>query len=96
MRTPNQPEYPCGHCTWAAVAATILDAEGKPPPGGLHFTTERMKGVSMTVPNWPAYARAVDQSRIDAGVHFRFTADASDPMGVRLGKMAMERLKPLR
>ncbi|MES2904105.1 MAG: vanadium-dependent haloperoxidase [Pseudomonadota bacterium] len=96
VRTPAQPEYPCGHCTAAAVFSTILEGEGKPPPGGLHFTSERMKGVSMTVPDWPAYARAVDQSRIDAGVHFRFTAEASDPMGIKLGEMAMERLKPLR
>ncbi len=96
LRTPNQPEYPCGHCTVAALFSTILAAEGKPPPGGLHFTTERMPGVSMTVPDWPAYARAVDQSRIDAGVHFRFTAEASDPMGVKLGEMALARLAPLR
>ena len=79
----------------AETFSTILAAEGKPPPGGLHFTTERMPGVFMTVPDWPAYAKAVDQSRIDAGVHFRFTAEASDPMGIRLGQMAMERLKPL-
>ena len=92
VRTPNQPEYPCGHCTVAAVFATILAAEGKPPPGGLHFTSERMPGVFMTVPDWPAFAKAVDQSRIDAGVHFRFTAEASDPMGVKLGEMAMARL----
>ncbi|MEO7411594.1 MAG: vanadium-dependent haloperoxidase, partial [Sphingomicrobium sp.] len=49
VRTPNQPEYPCGHCTVAAVFSTILAAEGRPPPGGLHFTTERMPGVSLTV-----------------------------------------------
>lgn len=96
VRTPNQPEYPCGHCMVAAVFSTIVAAEGKPPPGGLHFTTERMPGVFMTVADWPAYAKAVDQSRVDAEVHFRFTAEASDPMGVRLGKMAIERLKPLK
>ncbi len=96
LRTPAQPEYPCGHCTAAAVFSTILSAEGPPPPGGLHFTSERMPGVSMTVPDWPAYARAVDQSRIDAGVHFRFTADASNPAGHRLGRMAIERLAPLK
>ncbi len=55
-----------------------------------------MPGVSMTMPDWPAYARAVDQSRIDAGVHFRFTAEASDPMGVKLGEMALARLAPVR
>ncbi|MBK8273643.1 MAG: hypothetical protein IPK89_12385, partial [Sphingomonadales bacterium] len=38
LRTPGQPEYPCGHCTVASVFSTILAAEGKPPPGGLHFT----------------------------------------------------------
>ncbi len=96
VRTPGQPEYPCGHCSVAAVFSTILAAEGKPPAGGLHFTTEKMPGVSLTVPDWPAYAKAVDQSRIDAGVHFRFTAEASDPAGAELGRMAMARLAPLK
>ncbi len=96
LRTPAQPEYPCGHCTAAAVFSTILAAEGKPPPGGLHFTTEKMPGVSITVPDWPAYAKAVDQSRIDAGVHFRFTEEASDPAGQQLGRMALARLAPLK
>lgn len=96
IRTPGQPEYPCGHCTASAVFSTILAAEGKPPPGGLHFTSERMPGISLTVPDWPAYARAVNQSRIDAGVHFRFTNQASTPAGHRLGRMAMARLAPLK
>ena len=55
-----------------------------------------MPGISITVPDWAAYAKAVDQSRIDAGVHFRFTAEASDPAGQQLGRMALARLAPLK
>lgn len=94
LSTPNQPEYPCGHCMFANLTATILSAEGPPPPGGFAFTTERMPGVRITVPDMATYARDVSYSRILAGVHFRMTNDISDDLGRRIAQHAMERFAP--
>ncbi|MGX7951597.1 vanadium-dependent haloperoxidase [Tsuneonella sp. HG249] len=94
LNTPNQPEYPCGHCMFANLTATVLAAEGPPPPGGYAFTTERMPGVRITVPDLATYAREVSYSRILAGVHFRMTNDISDDLGRRLALHAMERFAP--
>lgn len=94
LSTPNQPEYPCGHCMFANLAATILSAEGPPPPGGYAFTTERMPGVRITVPDLATYAREVSYSRILAGVHFRATNEVSDDLGRRIAQHAMASFAP--
>lgn len=94
LTTPNQPEYPCGHCMFANLTATVLAAEGPPPAGGYAFTTERMPGVRITVPDLATYAREVSYSRILAGVHFRMTNDVSDDLGRRIALHAMESFAP--
>lgn len=94
LRTPNQPEYPCGHCTFANLVSTILTAEGPPPAGGIVFTNDRMPGVRLTVPDFPAYARDVSLSRIHAGVHFRASNEVSDALGRRIAEYAMARFAP--
>ena len=36
IATPNHPEYPCAHCTFAGAVATVLKSEvGDAPPGGV-------------------------------------------------------------
>jgi hypothetical protein len=94
LNTPNQPEYPCGHCMFANLVSTVLSAEGPPPPGGLAFTTERMPGVRITVPDLATYAREVSYSRILAGVHFRMTNEVSDVLGRRIAEHALASFAP--
>lgn len=94
LRTPSQPEYPCGHCSYAGLVATILSAEGPPPSGGYLFTNERMPGMRVTMPTLQAYADAVSLSRIHAGVHYRFTNEMSAPLGRRVAELAMARFAP--
>lgn len=94
LTTPNQPEYPCGHCMFANLTATVLAAEGPPPPGGLAFTSERMPGIRITVPDMATYAREVSYSRILAGVHFRMTNDISDDLGRRIAENTMAQFAP--
>jgi hypothetical protein len=93
LNTPNQPEYPCGHCVYAWTIATILTAEG-PLGGGVSFSSEGMPGIRVTVPDFRTYARDVSQSRIHAGVHFRTTNAPSDAAGVRLGELVLDRFAP--
>lgn len=94
LNTPNQPEYPCGHCMFANLTATVLAAEGPPPPGGYVFTSQRVAGARITVPDLATYAREVSYSRILAGVHFRMTNEISDDLGRRVGEYALARFAP--
>jgi hypothetical protein len=80
LRTPIHPEYTCGHCTFAAALAAVLKAEGPPPPGGYPFTNSRMPGLVVTVATPEEYVRQVSWSRICAGVHYSFTAEATEAM----------------
>jgi hypothetical protein len=94
IRTPAQPEYPCGHCSYSEVIATITEAEGPPPPGGYRFVSDSVEGLSRTFPTMQAYAHAASNSRIEAGVHWRLTADASRPAAKALARLAMARFAP--
>lgn len=94
LRTPAQPEYPCGHCVFAGFVAAVMSGEGPVPRGGIHFTSDGMAGVSMTVADWSDYAQAVSNSRINGGVHFRTTNTVSTPVGEALGKAVRARFAP--
>lgn len=97
IRTPGQPEYPCGHCTWASYMAGVLGPENGIGPDGIHFTNDDMPGMFVTVRDWPTFVTWVSDSRIQAGVHFRTTNDISIPLGQSISKMVLERFaQPLK
>lgn len=97
LRTPLHPEYPCGHCIFAAVTANIVAAEfGARPPGGLIFRNPSMPGAQRTLETTDDYIREVSDSRIFAGVHYRFSAEASVDMARRIANAVLARgLQPL-
>lgn len=95
IRTPNQPEYPCGHCSLAGVVGAIVAAEGLPPAGGYHFTSSALPGFGLTMPTMAAYEQSVMDSRIHAGVHYRTTNEVSLPIGHSIARLAMARLAPI-
>ena len=98
LPTPNHPEYPCAHCIQASVVAAVLESEiGNAPPGGVQFTTRRVPGVVQSLPTLEEYVKAMSMSRIYAGVHYRFSNEAAEEMGRRIGAMTVEKqLRPLR
>jgi len=83
LKTPLHPEYPCGHCIYAATVATVLDAEGV-PKAGLPFTSTKMPGVTVTVPTTADFVRQDSFSRIAGGVHYRSTVEVSEAMGRKI------------
>ncbi|HYJ29033.1 MAG TPA: vanadium-dependent haloperoxidase [Allosphingosinicella sp.] len=98
LATPNFPEYPCGHCTVAAVVAELMTAEtGNSPPGGVRIMSQAIPiSVVQTFPSWDAWAQEVSDSRIYGGVHFRFSNEAGEQIGRRAARLALERvLQPL-
>ncbi|WP_375429365.1 vanadium-dependent haloperoxidase [uncultured Sphingomonas sp.] len=97
ISTPNHPEYPCGHCIRAAAAATVLKTEvGAAPPGGVRVTTGTAPSIVQVVPTFDRWVRDVSMSRTYGGVHYRFSNEAGEEMGRKVGGMAVAKLfRPL-
>ena len=98
LGTPNFQEYPCGHCTAAAVQAEVLKLAASLPAG----TPVRVAAggnpnmVVQTVGSWDELVRQVSDSRIYGGVHYRFSNEAGEEIGRRVARIAVETLmRPL-
>ena len=92
LATPNHPEYPCGHCIFAAGEATVLADEGILPPDGVRFRTQAATAILERVPTLDAYVQTVSDSRIYAGVHYRFSNEAAEDMGRKAARLVLDKL----
>lgn len=96
--TPNFAEYPCGHCTVAAAAAEVMEAEvGSGPATGVRVASYAIpNSVIQVLPTWDEWVRQVSDSRIYGGVHYRFSNDAGEEIGRRAARMVLDRvMRPL-
>ncbi len=96
--TPVHPEYPCAHCITGAAHAAVAAAEPNARvPGGLFFFDPEIPGVVVTVEDFDEYSEQMSMSRIYGGVHYRFSVEAADTMGRRIGERAVRNfMRPLR
>jgi hypothetical protein len=92
MATPNHPEYPCGHCGFSGVYAGVLAAETDGPIEVASDTSALP--VTMTFPDWKSFLAATSLARIQGGMHFRFSNEAGQALGERVGKLARARFAP--
>jgi hypothetical protein len=98
LPTPNFPEYPCGHCTVAAVEAEVLKAEGALKPGTpiRAASLGSPNAVTLTAASWDDLVRQVSDSRMLGGVHYRFSNEAGEEIGRRAAQHAIATmLRPL-
>lgn len=98
LPTPNFPEHPCGHCTYAGAVAEVMSAEDGPrPKGGVRVTSQSSpKAVVQILPSWDEWAQQVSDSRIYAGAHFRFANEAGEVIGRTAGRAVLDKvMKPL-
>jgi len=98
ITTPNHPEYPCGHCGLSAAAAEVLKAEvGAAPPGGVRVASQSIPTSNVQVlPSFDEWVSQVSYSRILGGVHYRFSNDAGEELGRKIGQMAVANvMRPL-
>ena len=96
--TPNHPEYPCAHCSGAAVIAEVMKAETGPrPASGVRVSSRSIPTAAIQVmPSWDDWVSEVSLSRTLGGVHYRFSNEAGEEIGRRVGRMAVERvMRPL-
>lgn len=94
INTPNHPEYPCGHCTFAGAAAEVMKAEtGAAPPGGVRVASRSIPNAAVQVlPSWDKWVEEVSYSRILGGVHYRFSNDAGEEIGRKAAKAVLAKV----
>ena len=98
INTPNHPEYPCGHCIFAAADAEFMKAEvGNKPGYGVRVSSRSIPNAAVqALPSWDEWVRQVSYSRTLGGVHYRFSNEAAEEMGRRIAQQAMAKvMRPL-
>jgi hypothetical protein len=98
INTPNHPEYPCGHCGYAAAMATVLKAEvGNAPPGGVEIASESIPdSLLQRLPTFDDWVREVSFSRTLGGVHYRFSNEAAEELGRRAAEKVLALMPEIR
>lgn len=94
LRTPPHPEYPCGHCIVAATFASVVEAEFG-PDARIHVRDPVMPAMARTVTP-RQLVEEVSFSRIVAGAHFRFSAEAGETMGRAIAARGWRAIGPIR
>lgn len=98
ITTPNHPEYPCGHCIFAASIAEYMKSEvGNSPAWGVRVSSRSIPNAAVqALPSWDEWARQVSYSRTLGGVHYRFSNETAEDMGRKIAQMAMAKvMRPL-
>lgn len=98
ISTPNHPEYPCGHCIFAAAIAEYMAAEvGNKPAWGVRVASRSIPNAAVqALPSWDEWARQVSFSRTLGGVHYRFSNEAAEEMGRKIARLALAKvMRPL-
>jgi len=97
LPTPPIPEYPSGHSALGNAAATVLTYFFGNSP---FSTTSTPASPAEAVRSFKSFKQAADEnadSRVLAGIHFRFSCDAGQKLGDKVGKWTLENhLKPLK
>ncbi|CAA9513306.1 MAG: hypothetical protein AVDCRST_MAG62-659 [uncultured Sphingomonas sp.] len=98
IRTPNHPEYPCGHCLYAGATGELMKAvEGNQPAWGVRVASRSIPSAAIQVlPSWDKWVEEVSFSRTLGGVHYRFSNEVAEDMGRRIARLALSSaMKPL-
>lgn len=85
LPTPNHPEYPSAHaCHTAAIAETLKSFFG---PGGLRFSVDSLvTGETRHYHGVAQVLEEVNNARVWAGFHFRYSQDDGSRLGRNVGK----------
>jgi hypothetical protein len=93
ITAPLHPEYPSAHATLAGAVGTVLKAEiGNARAPILTTASPTAKGATRKWASVDAFVQEVADSRIYAGIHYRFATDAGIALGSRIGDLAVTRL----
>lgn len=89
VQTPPHPEYPCGHCLSAGAVGAVIAQEfgSKAPPIVLEMEDALLRRYDTP----REYIDDVSESRVLAGVHYRFSMEAGRDAGIAIGNVAAQR-----
>lgn len=98
LTTPPVPEYPSGHAALGKAASIVLaHFFGNNSPFSTTSTTASPAGDERSFKSFKQAADENADSRVMAGIHFRFSCDAGQKLGDKVGKWTLDKyLKPLR
>jgi hypothetical protein len=89
---PLHPEYPSAHATLAGAVGAVVAAEGdRSSLPELATSSPTAKGATRRWTSVDAFAREVAESRIYAGIHYRFSTDAGLALGRNVGDLVAAR-----
>lgn len=96
MNTPPVQDYPSTHSTLGNAAATVLNAiVGSNTGFTMTSTSAEPANSTRSFVNFDQAAQENADSRVFAGIHFRFSCERGLELGKRIGDWTVEnRLKP--
>ncbi|WP_310467299.1 vanadium-dependent haloperoxidase [Sphingomonas sp.] len=98
ISTPNFQEYPCGHCTAAAVIGEVMKSASGWKAGQRVRVGSLLNpnAVTLTLGSWDEWVGEVSDSRMLGGVHYRFSNEAGEEIGRRAAQIVLAKaLQPL-
>ncbi|HEX2827738.1 MAG TPA: vanadium-dependent haloperoxidase [Burkholderiales bacterium] len=94
--TPMHPEYPCAHCISSSAVGTVLASVLRDRPISVSMTSPTAPGVTRKWESIEDYMQEVNDARVYAGVHYRFSTRVGADMGRKIGELAVQDyMKPL-
>ncbi|HET9024310.1 MAG TPA: vanadium-dependent haloperoxidase [Burkholderiaceae bacterium] len=89
---PLHPEYPSAHATLAGAVGAVVAADvGRSSLPELATSSPTAKGATRRWTSVESFAREVAESRIYAGIHYRFSTDAGLALGRDVGELVAAR-----
>src|SRR5262249_37454555 len=83
--TPNHPSYVSGHSGVSSGAATVLAAFFGTDAISFSLSTDSLPGVTRSYTSFSAAAQEASDSRVYAGIHWRFDVVAGAAIGTQVG-----------
>jgi membrane-associated phospholipid phosphatase len=94
--TPAHPSYSSGHSGISGAAAAVLAAFFGTDAIPFSFSSDGLPGVTRSYAGFSAAAQEVSDSRVYAGIHWRFDVQAGQVMGNEVGDyIATHFLRPV-
>jgi hypothetical protein len=87
--TPMHPEYPCAHCISSTAVGTVLASILGNRPISVSMTSPTAPGVTRKWERIEDYVQEVNDARVWAGVHYRFSTIVGADMGRKIGELAV-------
>ena len=92
LGTPPFPSYVSGHSGHSAAAAAVLAAYFETDDVAFTLSTDSLPGVTRSYESFSAAAQEVSDSRVFAGIHWRFDVTAGEDLGYEVGQLRRHQL----